>query len=49
MKVLDMPFIEVGALLVSKVVELVDKIELKCWMKRKEKEQLTLLPSTTVS
>ena len=37
MKILDMLFTVVGALLVSKVVELADNIELNCWMKRREK------------
>ena len=37
MTILDKLSTEVGVLLVSKVVELVDNIELNCWMKRREK------------
>ena len=46
---LDMLFTDVDVVLVSKVVVLVDSNELSCWMKRREKERLQLLPSTTVS
>ena len=48
MKIMDMLFSDVGVLLVSKVVELVDNIELNVWMKKKEKGRL-LFPSSTVS
>ena len=37
MTILDKLSTEVGVLLVSKVVELVDNIELNCWIKRREK------------
>ena len=46
---LDMLFTDVDVVLVSKVVVLVDSNELSCWMKRREKERLQLLSSTTVS
>ena len=36
-KILDMLSTEVGVLLVSKVVESADNIELCCWVKRREK------------
>ena len=39
-KIPDMQFTEVCVLLASKIVELVDNIELNCWMK-KEKERAT--------
>ena len=39
---------KVAVLLVSKALELVDNIELHCWMKRREEEQLPLLLSLTV-
>ena len=42
MKIRDMQFIEVGVRLMSKKEELVD-IELNCWRKKNEKEQLRLL------
>ena len=37
MKIQDMLFTEIGVLLVSKVEELVDNIELNYWMKRRER------------
>ena len=43
MKVQHMLFTEVGVLLVSKVEELVDNIELNCWMKRNVKERLSIV------
>ena len=49
MKILDMLLTVVGVLLVSKVVELMNNIELNCWMKRRVKERLPLLPSASVS
>ena len=39
----DMLCTEIVVLLVSKVEELVDNIELNCWRKRKEKERLHML------
>ena len=48
-KIQDMLSTGVGVLLVSKVEVVVDNIELNCYKKRKEKEQLRLLFSTTVS
>ena len=49
MKILKMLFTEVGVLLVLKVEELVDNLEVKCWMRRREIERLRWLPLTTVS
>ena len=42
MKIQDMLFTGVGVLLVSKVEVLVGNIEVNCWRKKKEKEQLRL-------
>ena len=42
MKIQDMLFTAIGVLLVSKVEEWVDNIELFCWKKRKEKRLLRL-------
>ena len=42
MKIQDMLFAEVGVLLMSKVEVLVGNIELNCWRKRVEEEQLRL-------
>ena len=44
LKIQDMLFTRMGVLLVSKVEVLVDSMELNCWRKRKEKEQLQLMP-----
>ena len=44
----DMLFTEVGVVLLSKVVQLVDKIELNRWVNGREKERLPLLLSTMV-
>ena len=48
MKILDMLFADVGALLVLRVEELVDNNELHL-VKRRDKERLRLLLLTTVS
>ena len=49
MKIQDMLFTEIGVLLVSKVEELVGNLELNHWLKKNEKERLSLLLVTTVS
>ena len=44
-----MRFTKIIVLFVSKVVELVDNIELNCWRNRKEKERPLLSPLATES
>ena len=48
MKIQEMLLTEIGVLLVSKVEELEDNIELNCWREKNEKERLPLLRSTTL-
>ena len=48
-KIQDMLCTGIGVLLVSRVEELVDNIEVNCWRKRNEKKRLRLLLFITVS